>query len=327
MNLRTTATILTLSTLVLAGCINPQGGEDNGEDDGSFPMVGSAGMGGSMTASETTEDWTGICTDRPGMGGGQGAFCAERKVIVNGIVTGFSAMDVDLSTFNGDVTVTSTSNDDYGFVASLRARGATEADAKRAMEEITFAWSHTDGNAHFLSVEASYNGKDNQNARSAILEARVPKALLVRLTAETINGDVSAKGIRAEGLHLESVNGDLIADAEVAHAQLDTVNGDVEGTLKPLGSGRIRADTTNGEVTLRMQEGDAIGYDMLGRTTNGEVEIGLRDGEVGPCPQGSQYYTPPCNQRTFKTSSYDAREMRLQVTLESVNGDITVNAA
>lgn len=326
MSLRTIATILTLSTLVLAGCINPGAG-DEGEDDGFSPMVGSAGTGGAMTATETKEEWTGLCTDRPGMGGGAGAFCAERKVIVNGVLTGFSAMDVDLSTFNGDVTVTSTSDDDYGFVASLRARGATEADAKRAMEEITFAWSHADGDAHFLSVEASYNGKDNQNARSAILEARLPKALLLRLTAETINGDVSAKGLRAEGLHLESVNGDVIAEAEVAQVQLDTVNGDVEGTLKPLGSGRIRADTTNGEITLRMQEGDAIGYDVLGRTTNGEVEIGLRDGDVGPCPQGSEYYTPPCNQRTFKTRNYDARQMRLAVTLESVNGDVTVNAS
>jgi len=129
---------------------------------------------------------------------------------------------------------------------------------------------------------------------------------------------------KTDGLSASSTNGKIEVDASVTQVSLSTTNGQIAGKLRPSASGRIKAETTNGQVSLTLPEDAQHGYDVLGKTTNGVVQIELKDGQLGPCPQGSQYYTPPCNERSFKTTSYDARAIQSQVTAEGTNGQIVV---
>src|SRR5581483_8108483 len=105
------------------------------------------------------------------------------------------------------------------------------------------------------------------------------------------------------GLSAQSTNGAVSINADVTQVSLETTNGQIDATLRPTASGRIGAETTNGLV-----------------------EIGLKDGDLGPCPQGSQYYTPPCNERTFKTHGFDQRAIQEIVSATGTNGRIVVDA-
>lgn len=280
------------------------------------------GGSGAMSARESMEETSGLCTDEVGVGG-NGRFCASRTIRVSGTMSGLRALEVNLDSFNGDVAVSDSPEGAWGFVAVLSARADTEAEAKARLETIEFSWAHERAGAHMLEVIARKE-RDASNL-AADISAELPRSLLLRLAASTTNGDVSAKGIRADGLSLRTTNGDAVADAETAQVELATTNGDVEARLRPIESGRARLATTNGEVRLVVPEGARYGYEFEGSTTNGEVEIGLTDGEKGECPRGSEYYTPPCNRREFTTSGFSSREVRTSVTAASTNGDVTVS--
>lgn len=304
---------LSLLSLALAGCIDVTGDETDDSGQGPAPATD-----GTMTATERKEEDVAPCTS-----GGVG-FCATRTVIVEGTIGGFSLLEVDLSTFNGHVKVVPSREGEWGFQAKLQGRAATPDQARSARDDIQFTWSHEGAGGHFLHVKADYEGRGDDAGRSAQLDVTLPPGLTLRLVARTVNGPVEVKDLRTDGLSASSVNGGVDVKAHVTQAELSTTNGAVDAELTPTASGRIRASTTNGEISLKVPEDASRGYDVTGATTNGEVDITLRDGTVGPCPQGSQYYTPPCNRRTFTTNSYGSRSIQTSVTASTTNGAVDV---
>lgn len=324
--LRLTAPLLSLLVL-LAGCIQLP-------DDPSAPGASQERVGtpadGSMTGRETrTEDVT-PCADAGILSGDRDqAFCAKRTITVAGTISGIPKLNVDLQSYNGDVVVApSAEAGSWGFEAVLTARGASADEARQRLDLIQFSWAHEEGARHFLDVRARPpSDVDDEGDTGVTIAAALPRDVVLVLAAATANGDVGAQGLRTDGLALATANGDVVADADVTGADLRTANGDVEATLVPTDSGRVEAATSNGRVRVALPEDARHGYDLEGTTSNGEVKISLRDGELGECPKGSQYYTPPCNHRTFRTSGYDRREVRTSVELATSNGDVIASPA
>jgi len=313
--MRWTLAILILS-LLSAGCLTlPQ---DPAADAPAATQSGPA----TMTASESRQNTTGLCSPDV-YNNGAGNFCATRTITVTGTISGLAMLDVGLESFNGPVTIDNGEEGKWGFVAVLVGRGESEAEAKSRLESISFSWAHQRAGNHVLDVVAKKD-RDTEG-RSADLQVKLPRSVVLSLTAGTINGQVTAKGVRTSELALGTTNGDVVADVEVMNVQLGTTNGDVDAKLRPFGAGRIDVGTTNGEVKLRLPEGDAFGYKVDAATTNGEVEITLRDGKVGPCPEGGQYYTPPCNSRSFETSGFSSRTFQSYVEAGSTNGGIRID--
>lgn len=313
--MRAILAILTVS-LLTAGCLTLP------EDPRDAQAPVSTGDGrGTMTGTETQSNTTGLCSQDL-FNNGEGNFCATRTITVTGATSGLDALDVNVESFNGPVLVEDSSEGAWGFTAVLVGRGETEAEAQSRLQSIEFTWTHERAGAHVLDVVAKKE-RDTEG-RSADIHVRLPRSILLSLTAATINGKVTAQDVRTSGLALGTTNGDLIADAEVMSAQLGTTNGDVQAKLRPIGSGRINAGTTNGGISLTLPEGDAYGYKMQAATTNGDVDITMRDGTVGPCPEGSQYYTPPCNSRTFETSGFSSRTYQTYLEAGSTNGGISI---
>lgn len=290
-------------------------------EDPDEPALREPATGGSMTAEETTRETSDLCTDAVDLAPDR-RFCAQRVVQVDGRVSGFDLLDAALETFNGEIDVEGASGDAWGFTATLRARGATAEAAMGALDEIDFAWSHEDADGHFVEVTARHEG--SAESRSVDIALRMPSALLLRLTAATSNGDVGASGVRTDGLALTTSNGNIDAKGGVTQVALTTSNGEIDATLEPIASGNWAIVTSNGEIALRVPEGPAYGYSIEGTTSNGEVDYTLRDGTKGDCPQGSEYYTPPCNHRTFETRDLRARENRVAAELITSNGKISV---
>lgn len=300
--------------LALAGCITLP-------DEADPDLPRDPETGGSMTATESSTQNSAVCTDGINLGSDE-RFCAERVVTVEGTIAGFDRLDVSLETFNGEITIEGSTGDAWRLVATLRARGSSADAAMSRVDDIDFTWSHEDATGHFVEVIAEHDG--NSESRSVALELTMPRSLLMRLNAATSNGGVSLDGGRTDGLALTTSNGRISARGDVTQMALTTSNGKIDADVHPIGDGRWSLTTSNGEISLKVPEGDTYGYSMTGTTSNGEVDYTLRDGEKGDCPQGSQYYTPPCNHRTFETSDFRARDHEVYATLTTSNGEINV---
>ncbi|MEA3200654.1 MAG: hypothetical protein QOE90_2082 [Thermoplasmata archaeon] len=299
-----------------AGCIQP-----SNPADPSSPPPATHNSGGNMTASAQTANQS--CT---GNGGSGSAYCAGRRVSVAGDLSGVDKMDVDLKSFNGHVHVRQGAAGSWSLVADIKAYGASQDEANANLDHVIYDWRHTDGSSHFVQAEAKKDGNDCCKDAQADLDVTLPPGITLVVTLATTNGEVSVDG-KTDGLSVETVNGPLNVHADVTQVSLQTVNGQIQASLRPTASGRISATTVNGQVSLSLPEDAQHGYDVTGKTTNGQVSISLRDGDLGPCPQGSQYYTPPCNERSFKTHGYDQRAIQTMVTAQATNGQVAVGPA
>ena len=309
----------TFLSLALAGCIQVPGMD--GEAGASTRMSADArdaGGDAKMDAREEKREEAGACSR---------GWCITQTVRAGGAISDLPLLEVDLGTLNGGIQVTGGPEGSWRMVATLTTKASSREAAEAAMRDLTFAWAHHDGGSHFLEAKAEFRGRHEDVQRGADIEVVLPRSLVLRLVADTTNGGISVRGVRTDGLSADTTNGGVTVDADVTQVDLGTTNGGIEANLRPTASGRITLDTTNGRVALTLPEGETLGYDLEGSTTNGEVDVSLRDGTVGPCPQGSQYYTPPCNHRTFKTRDYESRAIRSQVQVGSTNGGIDVRPA
>lgn len=297
-----------VAAAIAAGCIQPS---DPAVADSPPPATHNEG--GAMSATTQTKNET--CS------GNGGAACAARRVLVSGSMGEIQKMDLDLRTFNGHLSVKPGAAGSWSMTAVLKAYGSSQEDAQAQLEHVLLHWRHTDGASHFVQAEVRKESNDCCRNAEGSLDVVLPADVTLVVTMSTTNGAVSVKA-RTDGLSVDTVNGQIQVDADVTQVALKSVNGQIQASLRPTASGRISAQTTNGQVALTLPEDARRGYDLDAKTTNGVVNIQLREGDVGPCPTGSQYYTPPCNHRTFKTRDYDGRAIQSQVALEAVNGQL-----
>lgn len=97
--------------------------------------------------------------------------------------------------------------------------------------------------------------------------ARVPAG--VRLVARTVNGSITATGIRAD-TEVSTVNG-KVEVASTGTVSANTVNGSIEATMgRERWTGKLEFHTVNGSVTLRMPAGTSAVVE--GETVNGDLE-------------------------------------------------------
>ncbi|MFA5862124.1 MAG: DUF4097 family beta strand repeat-containing protein [Candidatus Thermoplasmatota archaeon] len=301
---------------LLAGCISP--------DQPQAPAgTRTPNTGGDMTGSEKRMDDATVCADGGSLSKSQ-TFCATRTITVAGTISGITKMDVDVGSFNGDVTFHTAGAGKWGFVATLHATGSTLDEAKKNLDNIQFSWSHVEGASHFLQAHAKKDGEGS--GYSATFDVGLPPSITYVLVGTTTNGDVTLTDLATDGLSLRTTNGHVSVSADVTQVQLSATNGDVAGKLRVTGPGRLTGSSTNGNVRLEVPEDAQHGYDATLTTTNGQVNVQMSDGQKGDCPTGSQYYTPPCTHRTFRSTNYDARAIRSLVTVTTTNGDVTLMA-
>jgi Putative adhesin len=307
------ALLVTAVLLLMAGCIAPPEPPTSSTTTTAGPEE--------MTAKETRDQSAALCTDGIDLSN-DNRFCATRTITVDGTISGIGKLEVDVGTFNGGVAFAPAPEGQWGFTATLKARGATAEDALANLDDIQFEWSHVSGSAHFLHALAKKEGSGNGYA--AAFDVTLPPSITYVLAAQTSNGVVKVAGLRTDSLSAQTSNGMVDVDAAVTNVQLATSNGEIHAKLDPVGSGRLTLTTSNGRVDLALPEDARRGYEVEGTTSNGEVEIRLRDGRVGDCPQGSQYYTPPCSHRTFQTSGFAGRAVQSRVVVTTSNGDVAV---
>jgi hypothetical protein len=130
---------------------------------------------------------------------------------------------LDLETHSGDITVTAGGGRDATIEIIRRARGRTDADAKLGLEQVKVTVDQRPDRARVRAVYPDRQG----NVYSVDVSYVITAPAGTHVTAETISGHVTIKGIR----------GDVTVDVTSGHVDLS-------------GSRVSQAKTISGPVTL-----------------------------------------------------------------------------
>lgn len=171
-----------------------------------------------------------------------------------------------VSNVNGSVSVTGSDGSQVEIVATKKA------DSQEELDKIEIEISATSneirvktelGKTNRWFSRSSSNGEVNY-------EIIVPAGTVLD-SVDTVNGDVSISGVSGD-VEAESVNGRLNVSGLAGNVSLSTVNGSVEaGFVRLNGQQRVKAETVNGRVTIRLPE-DAdvkVSADSLNGSING----------------------------------------------------------
>lgn len=319
--MRTPALAALLLLAPLAGCIEPPQ-DDQGMDRASTDLPSAdlrppADRVEGMTASEAKDDKVGPCTSG-GVDIPPGAVCAQRVLTVTGRI-GVTGIPVDLDGANGPIEVVGRgSGDAWSFTATIKVRGLTQEDARRALDE-AWSWSHEDG-------AGGHHVKAGRTGDAALVGSRVTGTsyalvlpewvTLTDVRLDTSNGPVTFTGLQADRLEADTSNGPIKVAARVRDAVLDTSNGPITATLLPTASGEWEIDTSNGPIKLLVREHPGAGYDLDASTSNGPIDIRLTQGKVKEEGRGH---------KSFRTDGFEARAIQTTVKLDTSNGPVTVN--
>jgi hypothetical protein len=248
-----------------------------------------------------------------------GRWHAEKTVTLTGAV---AVNDVELSfgTVNGDVDVSTWSEDSYKVEALLKGQGASEQAARARLDALVV--DHDDGTSGgTMDLSTQVQSKDQWRNQTGVLTVQVPpSAAYPDASMTTINGDVSAERLDGGSFRLSTTNGDVtLTDTTVTDVDMSTDNGRVVADVQSTASGTYRLDSINGNVDLTVPDGASYGYDATGDTVNGQVAIDL----AGTEPVGSQ----SAQHKHLRTSDYGSRLIQVEVDAGTVNGNVDIHGA
>ena len=234
-------------------------------------------------------------------------FKAEKTDRETKIVTIGSSGTLDLATHSGDITVTAGGGRDATIEIIRRSRGRTDADVQQGLDQVKVTVDQRPDRAR---VRAAY--PDRQATTYSVDVSYVVTAPPgTHVTAETISGNVTVKGIRGDVTaditsgrldvtgsrvsQVKTIAGDVTLTDVETEGSLDvrTVSGSV--TLQNVKARRLTADAVaNGDVTARNVVCDAATLKTLSGdvdfsgplSKNGRYELGAFSGTVHFAPAG-----------------------------------------
>ncbi len=169
-----------------------------------------------------------------------------------------------ISNVNGSVVITSGTGDNVEIIATKKA------DSQKDLDKIEIEIS---ASADEIIVETELGDSDkwysrDSNSGSVNYEVIVPANTELD-SVETVNGGVNISGVRGKVV-AESVNGGIDVSDLGGDASLSTVNGGIEAEFSRLeGSQRVKAETVNGRVTIRLPENADV--EVSADTLNGSI--------------------------------------------------------
>lgn len=152
---------------------------------------------------------------------------------------------VDLSSFNGDITVSTWDRDEVKIHATSRGRLRLDSSPSRVS-----------------LVESPYRGEDDEDdANHFGYEITMPKS--ARLLARSVSGDMKLHDVSDVESH--TVSGDIEVTNVPNRASIETVSGDVTATK--IGGG-LRANSVSGDINAKDITGE-----IAGQTVSGDIVL------------------------------------------------------
>jgi DUF4097 and DUF4098 domain-containing protein YvlB len=167
---------------------------------------------------------------------------------------------VDLGLVSGDVIVTAWNRD--------------EVQIKAYSEVIPLRFEHVGNTVRVNTVSGRYRRSGDQK-----MEVVVPVG--TRVSASSVSGDVSVRGVRGE-IEASAVSGDVVVDGAVRRASVSTVSGELRARAI---EGDVRANTVSGDLSVEDVAGEVDAHSVSGeidirRARSGRVRTESVSGET-----------------------------------------------
>lgn len=246
----------------------------------------------------------------------------ERRVLTFTLdAAAFDAATVKLCTRAGDIVVEPTSAD--ALTLEVRIVGGTAAERAEMPLHTSFT---TEGSA--LGVAAwegarEYPWRFSGSIPSAQIVLRVPDAMLTDADLANVHGDVRASGLRASTLNARTSSGDVALLDILAEGGVEAASrfGDVTLQFASVQTGNVTAETSSGDVEVRLPSRADVGYDVYAETRTGEVTVRVGDAETYESDArglGQEVHV--------RTRGFDAAPTQVTVRTEARHGDVLVVA-
>jgi hypothetical protein len=348
--------LLILASLLGAGCIElPEEMQTSGSSGGSAEPTRTEPrplppQRGTMSAHESHEDTDITCP--PGISVPDiGPFCAQRILTVEGDMT-LTSLAASVSLVSGDVQVVPSAEGVWSLVATIQTRGLTPQMARDRLDG-QLIWSIDGPDGYALDVRREPTGVVYGGSVDVLI--MLPASAIYEGSFTTTSGDVGVDGLAFEGLKVASTSGDIAIrdvrastldaetssgdvevegavgrlvgktasgdieiDARVAEVELKSSSGSIDARLETSRSGSMNVETSSGDAILELAESPTRGYDLQARTGSGDIEIRLSDGTLEQDGEDAR-------EATFRTSSYDRRDIRSSVSIRTSSGDVLVS--
>jgi hypothetical protein len=242
---------------------------------------------------------------------------------------------LEIDNRNGEITLETWDQPGYRIDLTLRAKGATDAQARDNLNQLQVLFSDQEA-ADTLRLTLGFQASNNDWSNYAVsIAAKVPKSTGLDLNLYTSNGEIKLTDItggeitlhtsngrltldkvRADTLTGTTSNGRIIGEVEATTTNLSTSNGSIDITIPATISGSYTLDTSNGAVTITMPKTATVGYDIDLRTTLGSVDVDLPN---------LSYTTNEARRKVATTIGYQDKAVKVNLTAVTSIGSVQIN--
>jgi len=261
-------------------------------------------------------------------GGSLGTYTASDTKTFNGAITS-STIFLDIDNFNGPISVSTWSKNEYSVELDIRAKREEYLDDLKVEFDI-MEQTMTQG------ISLGYDIPETSKSRYAIgVEVFLPEDALINLDLASSNGAISLTDIESESVELrtsngalelnnvyaedidgETSNGGISGTFEAPVSSLTTSNGAIDIELPCTLSGNYRLDTSNARIDLKLSSSTQVGYDLELSTSNGNINVDAPNLE---------YSTNQNTRKVAKTEDFASKNVKITIDADTSNSNIDVD--
>jgi DUF4097 and DUF4098 domain-containing protein YvlB len=258
---------------------------------------------------------------------------SENRTLSGGVTQNKLALTVNDK--NGGINLETWDNPGYRIDLMLKANGATTSDAQRNLQNLNVMFTDTtvvDTQKLDLEFQTPSNIWSNY---LVVVDAKVPKDVLVLVELTTSNGEISLTDINASNIVLHTSNGMIslgnvyceTLDGETSNgkisglitaesADLSTSNGSVDITVSEARNGTYSFETSNGAISISTTRSEDTGFSFDLSTSLGSTTINLPN---------MSYTTNESRNKIAETTGFENKPIQIKITAQTSLGSITVN--
>ncbi len=257
-----------------------------------------------------------------------GSYTAHDTQTFKGAITA-SRISLEIDNFNGPISVSTWSKNEYSVELEIRARREEYLDDLKIEFDI-MEQTMTQG------ISLSYDIPSTSMSRYAIgVEVFLPADSLINLNLVSSNGGITLSDIEGDSVYLrtsngalelnnvyaeeidgETSNGALSGTFEAPDTSLSTSNGAIDINLPCTFSGNYRLHTSNARIDLKLSSSTQVGYDLDLSTSNANINVDV---------QNLEYTTNQQTRKATKTENFASKSVKITIDADTSNSNIDVD--
>jgi hypothetical protein len=277
-------------------------------------------------------------TNNWGMGWGIDVNWGDYRAQETRTLTGDLTVDgafLDIDSFNGPITVSTWTEDEYSISILIKAKGTTDGDAEDNLDDIEFDLTETVVGGVMRLVLRHNVPITKTSVYSVIVEVKLPADGEVSMDLDTSNGgitlndidggdiDLSASNgalnfedVTADEINAETSNGGVRGVLEAPVTYIDTSNGGIHLSIPCTVTGRYTLRTSNAGVGLELSSSSSVGYDLYLSTSNGVLNLDLLN---------LDYSRDTRTSKEARTVGFSGKAVQITIDASTSNAGMTVD--